>query len=550
MTSETDSAWLRQFAEQRSETAFAALVDRHLNLVYSVALRKVGNPHQAQEITQAVFIILARKAPQLRHEQALSSWLFQTTRLTANNFLRGEMRRRQREQEACMQSTLNEPDDCWPHIAPLLDAAVETLGETDRRAIVLRFYEGRNLREVGAAMGASEAAAEKRVSRALDKLRKFFGRRGITLSISTLAATVAAHSIQAAPVGLAAVVTTTVHSAALSAPTLHLVNGALKIMFWTKAKTALAVAAGLILTTGTVTIAVSVLNGGNREARGLLQQVTQKYASLASYESTGTTSEEINGKTLTCSFTLQLGRTNLYLLHYEQHAPTYTNRGTIWNDGSGDYFANEMEPHTNRIRWPAATGLTGSFEAIAAGSANAGAIVPELFYGIPIPYTDWGDSAWHPVLANSTNAVDSTRLLRKVTDEKVGDTDCYVLAIPSHSGENRLWIGKHDLLVHQSQQIYHFKPEATTDAEIDGFLAVSQGKLALTHAELKAKVIAARQKAFDTMKPVTLVLSANPAIPGINSVTFNPPGSNAVVTTQIHDHIAINRPYSPADFAR
>jgi len=95
-----DNVLLHQFAEKRSEEAFAALVARHVNLVYSVALRQVGEPHDAEEIAQAVFIILAKKAGELRHDKAISSWLFQTTRLTANNFIRSEMRRHRREQEA------------------------------------------------------------------------------------------------------------------------------------------------------------------------------------------------------------------------------------------------------------------------------------------------------------------------------------------------------------------------------------------------------------------------------------------------------------------
>src|ERR1035438_8442928 len=123
-----DSALLRQYAENNSDEAFAALVTRHINLGYSVALRQMGNPHQAEKIPQAVFIILAKKAAQLRHDQALSSWLFQATRLTANNFIRSESRRRHREEEAYMQSVLDEAGtEVWPKIAPLLDSAVAGL---------------------------------------------------------------------------------------------------------------------------------------------------------------------------------------------------------------------------------------------------------------------------------------------------------------------------------------------------------------------------------------------------------------------------------------
>ncbi|HUZ06259.1 MAG TPA: sigma-70 family RNA polymerase sigma factor, partial [Candidatus Paceibacterota bacterium] len=120
-----DSALLRQFAENDSDEAFGTLVTQHINLIYSVALRHVGNQHDAEEISQAVFIILAKKAAQLRHDKALSSWLFQATRLTANNFIRSEFRRHRREEEAYMQSVLNEAGtELWPRIAPLLDDAV------------------------------------------------------------------------------------------------------------------------------------------------------------------------------------------------------------------------------------------------------------------------------------------------------------------------------------------------------------------------------------------------------------------------------------------
>jgi RNA polymerase sigma factor (sigma-70 family) len=204
-----DSALLRQYAEDHSDEAFAALVTRHINLVYSVALRHVGDPHQAEEVTQAVFVILAKKPLQLRHDKALSSWLFQSTRLTASNYVRGETRRHRHEQEAHMQSVLSESGgDVWPRIAPLLDDAVAGLSEKDRHAIVLRFYEGRNLRELGAALGTSEDAAQKRISRAVERLREFFAKRGVATSGTALGVALSAHAIQAAPAGLAATIST------------------------------------------------------------------------------------------------------------------------------------------------------------------------------------------------------------------------------------------------------------------------------------------------------------------------------------------------------
>lgn len=214
-----DRALLRQYVEARSDVAFAMLVARHINLVYSVAVRCVGDPHQAEEITQSVFILLANKAATLRHDKALSSWLFQTTRLTASNFIRSETRRHRRELEAHMRSQLNQPDgDLWPCIAPLLDEAVANLNDTDRRAILLRFYEGKSLHEVGAALEASEDAARKRVTRAIERLREFFAQRGITVGASGFAAILSANAVQAAPIALAASIST---AAALAGTAIH-----------------------------------------------------------------------------------------------------------------------------------------------------------------------------------------------------------------------------------------------------------------------------------------------------------------------------------------
>ena len=253
MTELNDHELLAQYARTKSEAAFAALVARYVNLVYSAALRFSGNPHHAEEITQAVFIVLARKAGSLRTGTVLSGWLYQTARLTAANFVKSEIRRQRREQEAYMQSTLTEPESAaWEQIAPLLDESMGRLGETDRNAIVLRFFENKTAQEVGAALKLNEAAAHKRVSRALEKLRKYFVKRGVTLTATVIAGAVAANSVQASPVGLAVTVTAAAaKGAAVGGSTLTLVKGALKIMAWTKAKTAVLVGASVLLVIGT-----------------------------------------------------------------------------------------------------------------------------------------------------------------------------------------------------------------------------------------------------------------------------------------------------------
>ena len=148
-----------------------------------------------------------------------------------------------------MQTALNENDaDAWPHIAPLLDVAMAKLSAADRHAIVLRYFDGKSLGEVGAALGASEDAAKKRVTRAVEKLRGFFTKRGVTLTATVLTAAISANSVQAAPLGLAATVTAAVaKGAVVSGSTLTLIKGALKIMAWTKMKTAVAVGVGAVL---------------------------------------------------------------------------------------------------------------------------------------------------------------------------------------------------------------------------------------------------------------------------------------------------------------
>jgi RNA polymerase sigma factor (sigma-70 family) len=246
-----DITLLKQYAGG-DDSAFTALFERHVHLVYSVALRQARNPSHAEEVTQAVFILLARKAKSLSPGTVLSGWLYQAARLTTANLIKREIRRQRREQEVYMQ-TLTESDiSLWEQISPLLDDAMGRLGEKDRNAVVLRYFENRTPQEVAAALKLNEATARKRVSRALEKVRKFFTKRGVISTTAVIAGAISAHSVQAAPAALASSATAAAiaRGAISGGSTLALVKATLIAMKTKTIVVASIAAAAVILGTG------------------------------------------------------------------------------------------------------------------------------------------------------------------------------------------------------------------------------------------------------------------------------------------------------------
>jgi RNA polymerase sigma factor (sigma-70 family) len=205
-TTMSDWELLQDYWRNGSEEAFAALVNRHLDLIYSAALRQVRSPEMAQDVTQSVFADLARSARCLKPNTVLPAWLYEVTRRTAIDLIRKESRRQSREQRVLEMTDMNPSSSDWTNIEPLLDEAMESLRPTDRAALLLRYFQNKSLREVGQSLGLSEDGAQKRVSRATERLRHFLSKRGVTVGISGLILALAANSIQSAPAGLSSLV--------------------------------------------------------------------------------------------------------------------------------------------------------------------------------------------------------------------------------------------------------------------------------------------------------------------------------------------------------
>lgn len=249
----SDTDLLQRYIEARSEAAFETLLERHLALVYSVARRLVRSPQAAEDVTQAVFCELAQQAHRIGRHTPVVAWLHVVARRTAIDVIRHESRRRVRETAAAEESRVETPrvpmdpdQPTWTELEPLLDEAVASLKSVDRAAVLLRFFQNKTLREIGDELGISDDAAQKRVARALDQLRRHLARRSVSLSAATLAATVTAHALEAAPATLGSSVAASVSAQSAAAVALSSSTPLLAMTATQKivAATALALAVG------------------------------------------------------------------------------------------------------------------------------------------------------------------------------------------------------------------------------------------------------------------------------------------------------------------
>ncbi len=204
MSAHSDAELLEEYADTRSEEAFAEIVRRHIKLVYSTSLRRVNDPHLAEDVTQSVFFVLAKKAGKISTSTVLAGWLFQTARFISRDAIKMKMRREQHEQMAASLRAESTVDETWPKISPLLESAMDHLGSGDRDVILLRFFEGLEIGEIARAVGVPANTVSKRLQRAIERLRGYFSDRGVATPAAAIGPAIAMGAAQAAPAALMA----------------------------------------------------------------------------------------------------------------------------------------------------------------------------------------------------------------------------------------------------------------------------------------------------------------------------------------------------------
>ena len=294
----SDTALLRRFVRRGRQAAFAELVARYSGLVYSTCLRDVRDAAVAEDAAQAVFLLLARKAPTFGAGASLAPWLYRTARLVSRNAAQQEARARLREQRLGQHMAIEgvggvAADDPWEQIEPFLHAALDALGRQDREAVLLRFFDERSLKETGQMLGLSEDAARMRVSRSLEKMRHYLAKAGVVLPVAILAGLLTEKAVHAAPASLQQLILQS--ASGLNAPAgpasilraHQLAQGATKTMFITKA-----VITGLI-GIGTTGGVVGILHGGHPRPAMVAQNAPVQAPPVVTPETTASTPQAI-----------------------------------------------------------------------------------------------------------------------------------------------------------------------------------------------------------------------------------------------------------------
>jgi RNA polymerase sigma factor (sigma-70 family) len=262
----TDADLLHKYLSTGSEPAFAELVGRYINLVYSAARRQVRDAHLAEDVTQAVFIILARKAAAIRNPAMLGPWLVKTARQTSMNALRLERCRRRHEQEAASMKTAQEQTaaESAARIEGVLDDFLSRLGQRDHGAIVLRYLQDKSVADVALALQISPPAAQKRITRALSRFKNLLARHGIVTAADAVEKGLSSQALHAAPPGLALLACSSAIGKTASGGGVLLAQSTAKTLFWAKAQ---AIGVALAASGAVVTMLVAITANSSPDTR-------------------------------------------------------------------------------------------------------------------------------------------------------------------------------------------------------------------------------------------------------------------------------------------